>query len=65
HLNLCSDYYGEMIGIKLFRKFFVWYTKGLTDIKPLREKAFHAKTKDQMMETINELKAAKEDVLVR
>ncbi len=65
HLNLCSDYHGETIGIKLFRKFFVWYTKGLKDIKPLREKAFHAKTKDQMMGTINELKAAKEDVLVR
>ncbi len=65
HLNLCSDYHGETIGIKLFRKFFVWYTKGLNDIKPLREKVFHAKTKDQMMETINELKAVKEDVLVR
>ena len=65
HLNLCSDYHSEMTGIKLFRKFFVWYTKGLNDIKPLREKAFHAKTKNQMMKTINELKAAKEDVLVR
>lgn len=64
HLNLCSAYHGEMIGIKLFRKFFVWYTKGFNNIKPLREKAFRAKTKAQMMEIINELTAAKKDVFI-
>ena len=62
HLSLCNDYHGEMTGVKLFRKFFVWYTKGFRDIKPLRERAFLAKTKDQMIEIINELKADKEDV---
>ncbi|TAL28698.1 MAG: tRNA dihydrouridine synthase DusB [Nitrospirae bacterium] len=62
HLNLCNDYHGELTGMKLFRKFFVWYTKGFRDIKPLRERAFRAKTKDQMIEIINELKADKKDV---
>ncbi|MBI4689142.1 MAG: tRNA dihydrouridine synthase DusB [Nitrospirae bacterium] len=62
HLNLCSDYHGEMTGVKLFRKFFVWYTKGFDNINPMREKAFRVKTKSQMMEIINELTATKTDV---
>jgi len=35
-----------------FRKFFIWYTKGMRKVRPLREKASRAKTRDQMMEII-------------
>lgn len=56
HLTLCSDFHGEMTGTVIFRKFFTWYTKGLPNIKPLRDKAFHAKTKDQMINIIKELR---------
>ncbi len=55
HLIICCDYYGEMTGTMLFRKFFSWYTKSLNDVKPLREKAFRASTKKQMIDLIGEL----------
>lgn len=54
HLKLCADYHGEVIGTMLFRKFFAWYTKGFPDIKPLRDKAFCAETREQMEEIIKE-----------
>lgn len=59
HLNLCIGRHGEMTGVMLFRKFFGWYTKGIPDIKPLKDKAFRAKTKSQMMGVIEELSADK------
>jgi tRNA-dihydrouridine synthase B len=55
HLDLCCAFHDEESGTKLFRKFFVWYTKGIFDIRPLRQRAFTAKTKDEMMELIGEL----------
>ncbi|MBF0559466.1 MAG: tRNA dihydrouridine synthase DusB [Nitrospirae bacterium] len=53
HLQLCSDYYGEDNGTIIFRKFFAWYMRGLPETRPLREKAFHAKTTDQMVSVID------------
>lgn len=55
HLSLCTDYYGEAIGTMMFRKLFAWYIKGLADVRPLKERAFQARTKDEMvaiMETL-------------
>jgi tRNA-dihydrouridine synthase B len=52
HLQGCLDFYGERVGVMKFRKFFIWYTKGMRKVRPLREKASRAKTRDQMMEII-------------
>lgn len=49
HLNSCVDFYGERIGVVIFRKFFGWYTKGFRLIRPLREKSSRAKTIDEML----------------
>ncbi len=55
HLTMCCDFLGETVGTTVFRKFYAWYTKSLYGSKPLREKAFHAITKRQMLDLINEL----------
>jgi tRNA-dihydrouridine synthase B len=55
HLDLVIKYSGEERGIGIFRKFFVWYTKGLRGIKPLRDKAFRTSKKDQFLDIIEEL----------
>jgi len=58
HLNLSTDFHGESTGTMLFRKFFSWYIKGLPDMKPLKDKAFFAGTKDQMISVIEDLHTA-------
>jgi tRNA-dihydrouridine synthase B len=55
HLTMCCDFQGETTGTMVFRKFYTWYTKSLYGSKPLREKAFHATTKRQMLDLIGEL----------
>jgi tRNA-dihydrouridine synthase B len=55
HLNLTINFHGESMGTMVFRKFFNWYTKGLFGIRPLRWRAFQAKTKNQMTEIIKEV----------
>jgi hypothetical protein len=40
----------------VFRKFFAWYTKGFREVKPLKERAFRAKTEDEMLEIIAEFR---------
>jgi len=55
HFELSCDFHGERIGVIIFRKFFYWYTRRIPGIKPLREKAFHAKIKEEITTTINEL----------
>jgi tRNA-dihydrouridine synthase B len=52
HLNAGIDFYGPVLGVKRFHKFFGWYTKGVPDIRPLREKFFRVKTKEEMCEII-------------
>lgn len=49
HLDLNCDFYGEKKGTVLFRKLFPWYVKGLHDIRPLKEAAFKAETREQMI----------------
>lgn len=58
HLDLCIHFYGERVGAMIFRKFFAWYTRGLAEMKPLRDRAFRAETRSEMREIIDELRAA-------
>ena len=55
HLDASIVFYEERNGIILFRKFFAWYTKGIRNIRPLREKASRVKTKKDMEELIASL----------
>lgn len=48
HLESCVNFYGEKIGVMRFRKFYVWYTKGIDNVRPLRQKSSLAKTKKAM-----------------
>ncbi|MFC1703912.1 tRNA dihydrouridine synthase DusB [Candidatus Omnitrophota bacterium] len=52
HLRLCLDFYGERGGVRLFRKYLIWYTKGFHKVRPLREKISHLKTKKSMIDVI-------------
>lgn len=58
HLNLCADFYGKRVGTLIFRKFFGWYTKGLPDMKPLKDKAQRAESSSEMAETIEAMRGA-------
>jgi tRNA-dihydrouridine synthase B len=55
HLDLCCSFHDEYNGTKMFRKFFVWYTRGIFDVRALRQQAFRARTKDEMIELIRQL----------
>jgi len=52
HMNTYIDFYDDLHGVMRFHKFFAWYTKGMPNVRPLRENAFRTKTKDQMLEII-------------
>jgi len=55
HLQSCVDFYGEIRGVIIWRKFFGWYTKGIRKVRQLREKSSRAKTKVEMLEIIREV----------
>lgn len=55
HLDLQCNLFGEARGTIMFRKLFSWYVKSLWNIKKLRERAFHAGSKRQMVDLIQEL----------
>ncbi len=55
HLDSSIAFYGEKNGVILFRKFFAWYTKGIRNIRPLREKSSRAGTKEEMLGLISSL----------
>ena len=54
HLDLCIDFYGESVGVVIFRKFIAWYTRGLRKARPLREKASRVKTKQEIVTLFKE-----------
>ena len=56
HFDLVIKCSGEERGIGIFRKFLIWYTKGLRGVKPLRDKAFRTNKKDQFLEIVEELR---------
>jgi tRNA-dihydrouridine synthase B len=45
HMNACLDFYGERNGVVIFRKFFIWYTKGMRKVRPFREQVSRAKNR--------------------
>ncbi|RJR17231.1 MAG: tRNA dihydrouridine synthase DusB [Nitrospiraceae bacterium] len=54
HLNSIVEFLGEKIGIIHFRKFFSWYTKGLS-VKELKVRAFVSQTREEMLQLIDEV----------
>lgn len=59
HLNMVVDFYGERLGILVFRKFFGWYVKGLRHSKSLRDRAYRAVSKEEMTGLMEELRGIK------
>ncbi len=55
HLGLLLLHKGERRGIAAFHKFFIWYTRGLPNMRPLRDKAFRTSSPDELFESIDEL----------
>jgi len=56
HLRSIVEYHGPVMAPVVFRKLFVWYTKGFRDVKPLKDRAFRAKTEDEMLDLIAEFR---------
>jgi tRNA-dihydrouridine synthase B len=56
HLDMVIDHYGEKKGVSCFRKFFIWYTRGLKGVKPYRDLAFRAVTRDDLHEVMEEVR---------
>ena len=56
HLNASIDFYGEKNGVIIFRKFCIWYTRGLCKVRWLREKTSHARSRLEMEEIIDSLR---------
>ena len=54
HLDSCLDFYGEKTGVVIFRKFYIWYTKGLCKVRRLREKCSRARTRLEVEKIIQE-----------
>ncbi|MDD5130793.1 MAG: tRNA dihydrouridine synthase DusB [Candidatus Omnitrophica bacterium] len=54
HFNACVDFYGERNGVVIFRKFYIWYTKGLCRVRQLRERASRARTRQDVEAIIRE-----------
>jgi len=57
HLDATCEFYGEKIGVLVFRKFFHWYAREHRGIKKLRHNVCMIKTRVQMIEIINQLHA--------
>ena len=55
HLELSVEHWGEKRGVGIFHKFFIWYTKGLTGLRPLRDRAFRTGTKADLLQVVEEL----------
>ena len=56
HLRASVEFHGPVMAPVDFRKLFVWYTKGFRDVKPLKERAFRAKSEEEMLELIREFR---------
>ena len=55
HLDLVVAHHGESRGVSSFRKFVIWYTRGLSGAKPFRDRAFRAETKEALVSVIEDL----------
>jgi tRNA-dihydrouridine synthase B len=54
HLEASLNFYGEKNGVVIFRKFYIWYTKGLCKVRRLRERASRARTRPEVEKIIQE-----------
>lgn len=54
HLDSSLDFYGEKNGVVIFRKFYIWYTKGMRKVRRLRERSSRAKTRLEVEKIIQE-----------
>jgi tRNA-dihydrouridine synthase B len=55
HLDMSVEHHGEKVGVLNFRKFFIWYTKGLKNARLLRPKVVLVTTIDETKGLIEEL----------
>lgn len=55
HLEMVTDYYGELRGVGVFHKFFIWYTRSMPNVKPLRDSAFRTNTLPELLAVIDKL----------
>jgi tRNA-dihydrouridine synthase B len=55
HLRLLRNFYGERLANMIFRKFFLWYTRGIPDVKPLRLRAVRSETTSETEVIIRDL----------
>jgi len=53
HFRLCLDCFNEQGSVVRFRKFYVWYTRGLRGTKALRGQVMSVKTAKEMLEGID------------
>ncbi len=53
HLEMLCEYKGEDTGVKEFRKFVVWYTKGMKGCSHIRQEINHIDNKEQMKEVLS------------
>jgi tRNA-dihydrouridine synthase B len=63
HLASCCNFYGKQVGNMIFRKFFLWYTRGIPGVKPLRRKALRCVTDEEMAAVIHDLLCVHPDAL--
>ncbi len=62
HLDMVVSHYGEKRGVSSFRKFFIWYTRGLSGAKPYRDMAFRAAGRDDLLAVIAEVAGLRHSV---
>ncbi len=55
HIALLADHYGDSRAVGIFHKFFIWYTRGLSRSKSLRDRAFRSDTLDDLVAVVDEL----------
>jgi tRNA-dihydrouridine synthase B len=65
HFSLCCRHYGPEKALKMFRKFYIWYSRGMRNVKTLREEAMHAKTPEELIEAIHRLREGEFRVAAR
>ena len=54
HLHMLIQLYGEGMGVKVFRKFLLWYTKGLRGGSKFRQEAMSIVEKEKLLELLHE-----------
>lgn len=57
HLDMCIEQYGPASAVKVYRKFFIWYTKGLGNVKVLRLAAVRSSSIQEMRTHIEQIRS--------